>query len=186
MQVPTALEKQGNFSQTRTSTGAPVTIYDPLTTRPNPNGTGFIRDPFPNNIIPANRINPVGRALMQFYPDPKSTPSNAAGADNFVNTDILHDIANQFTVKIDHAVGSRQQLNGSLSWYDSKEPFQLHFRGTPGEIADVNNIKLFRTVWSPVFNYTLTLNPTTVVTARYGSNSFIDDCIPIEDEYDLV
>ena len=42
---PTPLEREGDFSQSG------ITIYDPLTTKSNPNGTGFIRDPFPGNII---------------------------------------------------------------------------------------------------------------------------------------
>jgi len=186
MQVPTALEKQGDFSQTRTTTGAPIVIYDPTTTRTDPNNPGrFIRDPFPNNVIPANRINPVARQLMQFWPAPKSTPANAFGADNFINTDVLHDIANQFTVKVDHTFNTKHMLAGTLAWYDSKEPFQLHFRGTPAEIADRNNYKLFRTVWAPVLNYTWTPDPTTVITARYGTNTFDDDCLPLYDDYDL-
>ena len=36
-----------------------IVIYDPLTTRPNPIGTGFIRDPFPGNVIPLDRLNPI-------------------------------------------------------------------------------------------------------------------------------
>src|SRR5205085_3420778 len=50
--VPTALERQGDFSQSG------ITIYDPLTTRPDPNNPDkFIRDPFPGNKIPANRLS---------------------------------------------------------------------------------------------------------------------------------
>ena len=45
--IPTAAQRNGDFS------ALPVVIYDPATTRPNPNGTGFVRDPFPGNIIPA-------------------------------------------------------------------------------------------------------------------------------------
>ena len=58
--VPTALERTGDFSQTRTADGRPVTIYDPLTTR-LVNGQ-YVRDPFPGNRIPANRIDPVALA----------------------------------------------------------------------------------------------------------------------------
>ncbi len=49
--IPTAAQRNGDFS------ALPVVIYDPATTRPNPNGTGFVRDPFPGNIIPASRIS---------------------------------------------------------------------------------------------------------------------------------
>ena len=39
-------------------------IYDPATTRPNPNGTGFIRDPFPNNKIPQERFSTVAKQYI--------------------------------------------------------------------------------------------------------------------------
>ena len=61
--VPSALERTGDFSQSRTADGRPITIYDPLTTRLE-NGQN-IRDPFPGNVIPANRIDPVALELLQ-------------------------------------------------------------------------------------------------------------------------
>src|SRR6267378_2841033 len=67
--VPTALQRLGDFSQTFTSSGQLITIYDPLTTRPDPSRPGrFIRDPFPRNRIPAARLNPVALALLGFIP----------------------------------------------------------------------------------------------------------------------
>ena len=49
--VPTEANLRGDFSD------EPRQLYNPFTTRPNPNGTGFIRDPFPGNIIPQNLIH---------------------------------------------------------------------------------------------------------------------------------
>ena len=54
---PTALERAGDFSQSFNSAGQQIVIYDPLTTRANPSGAGFIRDPFPGNRIPLNRLH---------------------------------------------------------------------------------------------------------------------------------
>ena len=51
--LPTAAERRGDFSQTR-SGNAPVIIYDPLT-----------RQPFPGNLIPANRINPIAAKISE-------------------------------------------------------------------------------------------------------------------------
>ncbi len=45
--VPTDLQRGGDFSKTLTSGGQMITMYDPSTTRPNPSGSGYIRDPFP-------------------------------------------------------------------------------------------------------------------------------------------
>src|SRR5262249_3319596 len=68
--VPTALERQGDFSQTHDGGGAPVTIFDPA------NG----KAPFPGNVIPKNRLNPDGRKVLNWYPLP-----NALGVDPSYN-----------------------------------------------------------------------------------------------------
>ena len=54
--VPTPEMWDGDFSNWVDSQGRRLVIYDPATTRPNPNGTGFIRDPFPNNRIPRGAL----------------------------------------------------------------------------------------------------------------------------------
>ena len=65
--VPTAQTRNGDFSDFRGTNGVLIPIYDPLTTRANPNFNSslpvsatnpqFLRDQFPNNIIPQNRIH---------------------------------------------------------------------------------------------------------------------------------
>jgi hypothetical protein len=62
---PTAAEKTGNFAGVLDNTGKAVTVTDPSN-----NGA-----PFPGNIIPSNRINPLGQALLNYLPLP-----NQAGA----------------------------------------------------------------------------------------------------------
>jgi Carboxypeptidase regulatory-like domain len=47
------------------SKGNPITIYDPATTT-----AGGVRNPFPGNIIPANRVDPVALKVLSFYPMP--------------------------------------------------------------------------------------------------------------------
>ena len=78
--VPTALQRAGDFSQTLNSSGALITIYDPATGR-NVGGT-WTRDPFPNNKIPAGRIDPVGQALANAYPLPNT---NSTATVNWQN-----------------------------------------------------------------------------------------------------
>ena len=64
--IPTDLQTSGNFSQTFTSTGALITIYDPTTTVPSSTTqSGYSRTPFAGNIIPANRIDPIMRHLQR-------------------------------------------------------------------------------------------------------------------------
>jgi hypothetical protein len=61
--VPTLKERAGDFS------GMPVTIVDPIT-----------KIPFPGNMIPENRINPVGAALANLYP----VPNNSDPSRNYI------------------------------------------------------------------------------------------------------
>lgn len=65
--VPTAAELTGDFSGL-TPQGTHVVIYDPTTTV-TANGK-TTRTPFPGDMIPANRLDPVGAKIAAFYPSP--------------------------------------------------------------------------------------------------------------------
>ncbi|HEY9500133.1 MAG TPA: carboxypeptidase regulatory-like domain-containing protein [Pyrinomonadaceae bacterium] len=66
--VPTALERIGNFSQSRNSTGAIPVVLDPVT------GVQF-----PGNIIPTNRINSSTQNLLNYFPLPNSPVASNPG-----------------------------------------------------------------------------------------------------------
>jgi hypothetical protein len=86
--------------------------YDPLTTRPNPNGSGVIRDPFPGNVIPANRIDPVGRNVASIYP----LPNGPGNFDNYTSTVDRSVRDHGFTGRIDHRAGSRDNFFARFSY----------------------------------------------------------------------
>ena len=72
--MPTALERQGDFSQTLDSGGKLIVIKDPLT------GVAF-----PGNVIPKDRINPSALAIMNLMPLPNRTNrAETAGLYNFI------------------------------------------------------------------------------------------------------
>src|SRR6266446_6916956 len=66
LSIPSAKERNGDFSDWRDANGNLIPIYDPATTRVV-NGV-VVRDPFPGNIIPANRFSPVSRQFLQYLP----------------------------------------------------------------------------------------------------------------------
>ncbi|HYS56088.1 MAG TPA: carboxypeptidase regulatory-like domain-containing protein [Thermoanaerobaculia bacterium] len=88
--VPTDLQRAGDFRGTLNGAGQQITIFDPLTTRPDPNRAGrFIRDPIScngvMNVICPERFSAVAKALLQYIP--RATASgDIAGANNFVNS----------------------------------------------------------------------------------------------------
>jgi len=75
--VPTELERTGNFSQRKDRNGNLIGIYDPLTTAPVPGqAQKYTRQAFPGNLIPASRMDPVGKGLVAYYPSPSVTPAD--------------------------------------------------------------------------------------------------------------
>src|SRR5262245_22672446 len=117
--VPTPEMYNGDFSKLVDGTGKLVQIYDPATTRPNPNGSGFIRDPFPNNIIPQNRFSPFAKNyLAQIFGD-KVLPNlgGAPGTFAYVNQNFktaagsLLNPWTKFSAKVDHNFNEKNKLS---------------------------------------------------------------------------
>src|SRR5688572_23771446 len=114
--IPVAEMYQGDFSQWRNAAGQLIPIYDPATTRPNPNGPGFIRDPFPNNQIPVERFSRISREVIQLAtmrPDLPGVRNNFAYTPgDLINTNPW----NKFSVKIDHNLTEKDRIGGLIHW----------------------------------------------------------------------
>ena len=139
--VPTLRQRSGDFSDTRTSSGQLITIYDPLTTRPNPAG-GYLRDPFPGNVIPAGRIDPISAQLLKYYPQ----PTNDAATSNFVQARSRTSSSLPIVARIDHYWG-RHHLFAAFRQTGSdasSDPVNEAFPdpGTNGERGTVANDRL--------------------------------------------
>jgi len=69
--VPTARQMSGDFSQTMTSSGALIRIYDPLTTvADSTQRSGYGRQPFAGNLLPASRFDPIMKKVLGYFPEP--------------------------------------------------------------------------------------------------------------------
>ena len=101
--VPTLKERSGDFS------GLPVTIVDPIT-----------KIPFPGNVIPANKINPVGAALANLYPVPNNTdPSRTSSAIHAVfpiTTPWLRESTTSLELETRSGVDGPEMLHSIAAW----------------------------------------------------------------------
>jgi hypothetical protein len=106
--VPTDKVRNGDFSEfVNPSTGQLIVIYDPNTTRPDPaRPGGFLRDPFPGNIIPQNRINAVGSNVASIYP----LPNQPGNFNNFLSTANREITENQVTGRVDHRLSDNDSF----------------------------------------------------------------------------
>ena len=110
--VPLPEWKNGDFRNARDRNGNQIVIYDPLTTRANPNGSGYIRDAFPNNVIPADRIHPISRNVMSYWPDPNRPGEGPSQVNNYFRSGKnVNNIDGWFT-RIDHVFSDKHRLSG--------------------------------------------------------------------------
>jgi hypothetical protein len=162
--VPTALERTGDFSQSFNADGSLNVIYDP--TKTYTDAAGVHRTPFPGNKIPDGRVSTVGRNIASYYPLPQvNTPT---GQYNFTGTDDVRDHAQEVTVKIDQQIRPWWNVSGSYIFYEALQPLGNPLGTLPGSYSYTYH----RQVDAVQVNSTWVLNPTTVVTARYGNNRF--------------
>jgi outer membrane receptor protein involved in Fe transport len=106
--VPTALQRQGVFTE------APNSIYDPSTTVYNPSTNSYTRQLLPAGCnaagcFPAGKIvtniNPVSQKLLQFLPLP-----NVAGVtNNYSYAQGISSREDQFNFRVDHNFSASQR-----------------------------------------------------------------------------
>ena len=154
--VPTALERQGDFSQTKLPAGR--YIGDPNTVTPaNLNGT-----PFPNNIIPAGRLDPVAlKFASDFLPLP-----NSAGNTLSYNLSIPY-TDDQFVGRFDHNLSDRSRLMLRYFYDDN--------RYLNNDALLAFNSAYDWATHSATLSHTFTLSPTTnnIATFTFNRNTFI-------------
>ena len=114
--VPTSLQRAGDFSQTFSSGGQLVAIFDPTTTRPDPNNPGqYIRTPFPGNRIPQANIDPVAAKIQSYFPAPNSAGNPGTGLNNFFFSGPSLRSTDNYSGRGDHQLNSSTILMGRFS-----------------------------------------------------------------------
>ncbi len=159
--VPTAIQRSGDFSQTVNAAGALVRIYDPATTRGS--GAAAVRDPYPDNRIPASLLDPVAVKLMSFYPAPNRPPDNITGANNVRGNFATSSDADFLMIKVDHNLGSRDKITGRYMYNNGQNRSSSLF---PDPAADPRNSADNQQQYTYA-SWTRTLNPTMVNDLRF-------------------
>jgi hypothetical protein len=160
--IPTQAQLAGDFR------GGP-TIYDPLTARPDPARAGqFIRDAFPNNVIPADRVDPVAAKARSLYPAPNAT-GTASGANNFVGNGSAPNTQDQYTGRLDHAITQSQRVFARVSWSDVGRGAVDFFGNGAGWVnPGGGGVPLVFNARNAALDYTYTITPTLLLDVRYG------------------
>src|SRR5262245_24294220 len=160
--VPTALQRQGDFSQTFAANGQLIRIFDPFTTRPNPGGSGFIRDQFAGNVIPSSLFDPVALNVLKYYPLPNQAGDAVTQANNYSRSGSQQIDIDQFDVRLDENLSSARKLYGRYSYRLTKDAPPIFFPDeltiAEGRVIQENHVH------NIVADYTQTLSPKTILT----------------------
>ncbi len=137
--VPTALMRQGNFSEIS------GTIRDPLTGQP-----------FAGNIIPPARISRTAQRLLEFYP----APNRPGIASNLQGSRSSIDDVDQLLTRVDQNLGNKVRLSVRYNWHDS---YTSNIEAIP-----IQGITQPRVNHNTLFSYTHTLKPTLLNDFKIG------------------
>jgi hypothetical protein len=119
LSVPPAEMYNGDFSNWVDSQGRMIVIYDPATTRANPNGSGFIRDPFPGNRIPLDRFSTIAKQYINtlnarslVVPNRGAAPGTIGYvANNFQSPGgTTQETTFKYSLKIDHTLSNKHRV----------------------------------------------------------------------------
>jgi hypothetical protein len=186
LSVPEPEMLQGDFSNLVDAQGRKITIYDPATGR-DVNGT-WVREAFPNNVIPAHRIHPIAQKVLSYMPKPNTrTPGVDYSLQNLfipggehVQLDGFHNIV----AKIDQNVGDRHRF---FFRHANNERFQERTEnGIQGGVAHNGYYRHKRVNFSQVFDWVSTLRPNLVFNWRISFNRFREEnSVAGNDNFDI-
>ncbi|MBI4470467.1 MAG: TonB-dependent receptor [Acidobacteria bacterium] len=180
--VPTLLQREGNFSQTRDAGGRLIQIFNPLTTRQNPNNSAqFIRDPFPGNIVPRSLWDPVALRMLAFIPLPNATGNPVTGTNNYVTNAATRIQKDTFSVRFDHSLTDAQRLTGRYS-YDRTPVVRPNVYGS---IASPTAGPQVFTRQNLVLDHTVTYNPAMVGSILYSFTRLSNFRHPLSFGFDM-
>ena len=159
----------GDFSGTVDAAGQPLPIYDPASTRPNPafdasqpvtaENLQYLREPFPGNVMPASRRDPVATNALEFYPQP-----NAAVGPYFRNNYFVispeTNTANGMIVKVDHSIANKHRIAVSTAFSNGLIGTAKIFP----TVADANTPDRTFASRRGSLDYSLTASPRTILT----------------------
>ena len=111
--MPTALERRGDFSQTRDSLNRQVSIRDPQLPG-NCNAVSGGPACFAGNVIPANRIDATAQALLSMFPLPNASDPTGRNLYNYTFQTVTNWPRNDQVLRVDWNVGPKTTVYGRL------------------------------------------------------------------------
>jgi hypothetical protein len=163
--VPTEVMRNGDFSALLPS----IVIYDPATAFVRPDGR-VERTPFPDNIIPTERMSQIGRNYLSYWPLPNLPCTDSQCRNNLIAAVPRTDYFYSVSTRADVVINQKQRFFVRYSHNRRKQ----HTEGWSGEISGVDptTSDSFRINDSLAFDHVYAASSTWMVNARFGLTRF--------------
>ncbi|MEK7830010.1 MAG: carboxypeptidase-like regulatory domain-containing protein, partial [Acidobacteriota bacterium] len=125
--LPTALERQGDFSQSFNANGSLRVIYDPLTSRIANNV--IVRDPFLGNKIPQNRWDPLATRMLANLWSPNNAGDDRTGLNNYKYEDYRYYRYYNVSNRVDWQIKENWKAFGRVSFFRTNQPANDYTNG---------------------------------------------------------
>ena len=167
--VPTQEQRNGDFSALLRINNS-YQIYDP-NTGVLENGR-VVRQPFPGNVIPSNRLNPVAKAIIGNVPLPNQPGvvgvNSYNGTNNYFNNAVRSDNFSGYLGRLDVNLSEKHKFFWSYRQNDRVEDRSDRFGN------DVNGNFLSRVNWGTTVDDVYTISPTLLLNTRAGWTRFVE------------
>jgi len=172
--VPTAQQRNGDFSQTYNADGTLQQIFNPydVSCTPSAQGQNCIRQPFANNVIPPSMINPVMQKVINLYPLPTGTGQPGTYINNYIQKVIDSSPSRQYDIRIDQNFSQKNRVLGRFSfggdYYNVPDPFLA-----PQTSNFTDDTASLEDVWTP--------SPNLLWTNRFGliRHVYVQKVLPV-------
>lgn len=181
MSVATPEQREGDFTRTLTQRGDPVTIFDPMTTRPSGVGSANVRSPFPGNVIPRNLFDPVSVNMLKYLPAPNLRGDTSTQLNNFISSTSEHYDVDQLHGRADYNFSNSFQAFGRFSWNSSEIAPPNIFNN----IANPGSGPQIFTQRNAGFSGTWTIRPTVFANFKLGYLRYRDHSEPLGLGFDI-
>jgi hypothetical protein len=160
--VPTAAMRLGDFTGLKTPDGQAISIYNPFGTRAA--GSGYVRDPFPGNVIPAAMLDRVAVNASKYYPLPNQ--ATTAVANNYlVNASQRNDL-DTWQWRVDHNLTTSNRLFVRMS-HDKMTDVEPNFYGNIANDTNTYSGSV-QPDWHATISDTHNFGPRTLLDVRAG------------------
>ena len=162
--VPTDLERAGDFTRTFAANGQMINMFNPFSTRAS--GSGFVRDLFPANRIPAAMFDPVAVNTVKYFPAANTTGNPVTNQQNYYKTGGRQLNVDQFDIRVDHNFSATRRAFGRYSSRDNQDAppafFPQDLAIAEGRIITENHMH------NAVADYTHNVTPASILNLRLG------------------